>query len=113
VFLKFDEPEHEKHHAAKHPPLSLAIGVFWIFKQDIRIGDNHHQKRNRVEARIHLHFILAQVTRDVATFFKCSPKNIVRGIRRSPDTVLHELGFPSAFAEGTPWESVLHVGQAA
>lgn len=87
--------------------------VFWILKQDIGIGDIHHHKGNRVEARIYLDFILAQVTRDAAIFFKCSPKDIVRGIRRSPDTVLHELGLPSAFAEGMLGESVLHERKAA
>ena len=87
--------------------------VFWILKQDIGIGDIHHQKENRVESRIYLHFILAQVPRDAAAVFKCFPKDIMRGIRRSPDLVLHELGFPSAFANELLEGSVLHGRQAA
>lgn len=80
--------------------------IFWILKQDIGIGDIHHHKGNRTETRIYLHFILAQVVRDVAGIFKCSPKDIMRNIRRSPDRLLHQLGFPSAFAANELPETV-------
>ncbi|MDP2815816.1 MAG: transposase, partial [Rectinemataceae bacterium] len=72
--------------------------IFWILKQDIGIGDIHHHKANRIETRIYLHFILAQVVRDVAGSFKCSPKDIIRNIRRSPEKLLIQLGFRSTFA---------------
>ena len=72
-----------------------------------------HHKENRNETRIYLHFILAQVTRDAAGAFKCSPKDIMRSIRRSPERLLHELGFPSAFANEVFAESVPQVRLAA
>ncbi len=87
--------------------------IFWILKQDIGIGDIHHHKETRVEARIYLHVILAQVTRDTAAIFRCSPKDIVRSIRRTPDLVLHQLGFPSAFATALSPETVPQVRHAA
>lgn len=87
--------------------------IFWILKQDIGIGDIHHHRGNRVEARIYLHFILAQVTRDAAVVFDCSPKDIMRNIRRSPDLILHKLGFPSAFASCHSSNPVPHVPLAA
>jgi len=87
--------------------------IFWILKQDIGVGDIHHHRKSRVEARIYLHFILAQVTRDAAAVFDCSPKNIMRNIRRSPDLLLHKLGFRSAFASDHPPESVPPVPLAA
>ncbi|MFZ2959040.1 MAG: transposase [Candidatus Ozemobacteraceae bacterium] len=73
--------------------------IFWILKQDIGIGDIHNHKENRVETRVYLHVILAQAARDVAGVFKCSPKDILRDIRKSPDRILRALGFPSAFAD--------------
>lgn len=73
--------------------------IFWVLKQDIGIGDIHNHKENRVETRIYLHIILAQTTRDAAGAFDCSPKDILRDLRRSPDRILMNLGFPSAFAE--------------
>lgn len=80
--------------------------IFWILKQDIGIGDIHHHKANRTETRIYLHFILAQAVRDVAGNFDCSPKDIIREIRRSPEKLLHQLGFPSAFAANDLPETV-------
>ncbi|MEK6755828.1 MAG: transposase, partial [Bacteroidota bacterium] len=72
--------------------------IFWILKQDIGIGDIHNQKENRVETRIYLHLIFAQVAREAANVFNCSPKDIIRSIRCSPKRALQELGFHSAFA---------------
>ncbi len=87
--------------------------IFWILKQDIGIGDIHHHRENRVESRIYLHFALAQVLRDAAQFFLCSPKDVLRHIRRSPELVLHELGFPSAFVTTRPQGSVPVLPEAA
>lgn len=87
--------------------------LFWILKQDIGVGDIHHHKENRVETRIYLQFILAQVTRDAAAVFHCTPKDIVRAIRRSPTRLLIELGFPSAFAEADDLGPVREVTIAA
>ncbi len=87
--------------------------IFWILKQDIGIGDIHHHKENRVEARIYLHFILAQILRDASAVFGCSPKTVMRGIRRFPHFILHKLGFHSAFASSHSPESVLTVPLAA
>lgn len=87
--------------------------IFWILKQDIGIKDIHHHRENRVENRIYLHFALAQVLRDAAQFFVCSPKDVLRHIRRSPELVLHELGFPSAFATTQLSGSVLVHPEAA
>ncbi len=87
--------------------------IFWILKQDIGIGDIHNHKGNRVETRVYLHVILAQTARDAAGTFKCSPKDILRDLRRSPDRVLASLGFPSAFAEEEGMRPVLRVPLAA
>jgi len=87
--------------------------IFWILKQDIGIGDIHHHRENRAEARIYLHFILAQVTRDAAAAFGCSPKTIMRNIQRSPGLALSRLGLPSAFANGRSPSSVPHEPLAA
>lgn len=74
--------------------------LFWILKQDIGIGDIHNHKENRVETRVYLHVILAQAARDAAGEFDCSPKDILRDLRRSPDRILFKLGLPSTFADG-------------
>lgn len=87
--------------------------IFWILKQDIGIGDIHNKKENRVETRIYLHLMLAQITRDAAGVFGCSPKDLIRGIRASPNLVLQELGFQSAFAETNPPSPVPPVPLAA
>ncbi len=87
--------------------------IFWILKQDIGIGDIHNHKENRVETRIYLHIILAQVIREASVVFKCSPKDIVRKIRSRPDKVMYELGFQSAFASENPLKPVLQVRHAA
>jgi hypothetical protein len=87
--------------------------IFWILKQDIGIGDIHHHSENRMEARIYLHFILAQTVRNVAGACQCSPKDVIRGIRRSPERVLHKLGFPPAFASVNSPVTVPEVRQAA
>ncbi|MBF0503109.1 MAG: transposase [Candidatus Riflebacteria bacterium] len=87
--------------------------IFWILKQDIGIGDIHNHKENRVETRVYLHVILAQAARDAAGAFKCSPKDILRDIRKSPDRILHLLGFPSTFAEELLVSSVPPVPLAA
>lgn len=87
--------------------------IFWILKQDIGVGDIHHKIDTRCEARFYLHFLLAQVTRDAAAHFKCSPKDIVRGIRRAPGLALHEMGFQSAFACHSNWSSAPNERRAA
>lgn len=86
---------------------------FWILKQDIGIGDIHHQIKERVEVRIYLHVILAQAVRGASRVFNCSPKDIIRTIRGFPNRVLLDLGFPSAFAGRVPLESVPQVPLAA
>jgi hypothetical protein len=80
--------------------------LFWILKQDIGIGDIHNHSEERVESRVYLHFILAQITKDAAIKFDCSPKDIVRAIRRDPTQLLSALGFPCAFAEVPAWSAV-------
>lgn len=87
--------------------------IFWIMKQDIGVGDIHHKTKERCEARLYLHFLLAQVTRDAAAHFKCSPKDIVRGIRRFPGLTLQGIGFQSTFAWPLPCNSVLNERCAA
>ncbi len=87
--------------------------IFWILKQDVGIGDIHHKIDTRCEARIYLHLLLAQVARDAAAHFKCSPKDIVRGIRRAPGLVLYKLGFQTAFAWHPGGNSVLDERRAA
>ncbi|MFZ2958918.1 MAG: hypothetical protein WA705_18660, partial [Candidatus Ozemobacteraceae bacterium] len=77
------------------------------------IGDIHHHKENRVETRVYLHVILAQAARDVAGAYKCSPKDILHDIRKSPDRILFKLGFPSTFADELPVCSVPPVPLAA
>jgi hypothetical protein len=66
-----------------------------------------------MKARIYLHFILVQIVRDVARACQCSTKDVLRGIRRSPERVLHKLGFPPAFASVNSPVTVPEVRQAA
>lgn len=87
--------------------------LFWVLKQDIGIGDIHNHKGDRVEVRVYLQCMLVQTIRDASGFFNCSPKDIVRAIRRSPDLLLWKLGFPSAFASPISSSPVPEVPLAA
>lgn len=87
--------------------------IFWILRQDLGVGDIHHQTRERVEARILLLVILAQATRDCSIKFKCSPKDIVRTIRRVNFIIPITLGIPCAFVREFPWGFASEESRAA
>ena len=87
--------------------------LFWILRQDIGIGDIHHHRRNRNETRIYLHFVLAQILRDVAQRHQISPKTILRLIRRKAELLFHEIGFPSTFVHGLSLQGASLLPEAA
>lgn len=87
--------------------------VFWVLRQDLGIGDIHHHRPERVAARHYLLFILAQAIRDCANAFNCSPKDILRDIRRHAYLLPRRIGIPCAFVPLDLHESASAQAEAA